>query len=49
MLAARPELAPAAVEEVMRHSLVIFNAVRQATQDVELGPVLSRVPSHPPC
>jgi cytochrome P450 len=40
LLAARPELAPAAVEEVMRHSPVIFNAVRQATEDVELGPVL---------
>jgi cytochrome P450 len=40
LLAARPELAPAAVEEVMRHSPVIFNAMRQATEDVELGPVL---------
>jgi cytochrome P450 len=40
LLAARPELAPAAVEEVMRHSPVIFNAVRQATEDVELGQVL---------
>jgi cytochrome P450 len=40
LLAARPELAHAAVEEVMRHSPVIFNAVRQATEDVELGPVL---------
>jgi cytochrome P450 len=40
LLAARPALAPAAVEEVMRHSPVIFNAVRQATEDVEMGPVL---------
>jgi cytochrome P450 len=39
LLTARPELAQAAVEEVMRHSPVIFNAVRQATEDVELGPV----------
>jgi cytochrome P450 len=40
LLAARPELAHAAVEEVMRHSPVVFNAVRQATEGVELGPVL---------
>jgi cytochrome P450 len=39
-LAERPELASAAVEEVMRHSPIIFNAVRQATEDVELGPVV---------
>jgi cytochrome P450 len=40
LLAERPELAAAAVEEVMRHTPVIFNALRQATEDVELGPVL---------
>ena len=40
LLAERPELAHAAVEEVMRHSPVIFNAIRQATEDVELGGVL---------
>jgi cytochrome P450 len=40
LLAERPELAGAAVEEVMRHRPVIFNALRQATEDVELGPVL---------
>jgi cytochrome P450 len=40
LLAERPELARAAVEEVMRHSPVIFEAIRQATEDVELGGVL---------
>ena len=40
LLAERPELAHHAVEEVMRHSPVIFNALRQATEDVELGGVL---------
>jgi cytochrome P450 len=40
LLAERPELAHAAVEEVMRHTPVIFNAIRQATEDVELGGVL---------
>jgi cytochrome P450 len=40
LLARRPELAPNAVEEAMRHSPVIFNAVRQAVQDVEIGGVV---------
>jgi len=40
LLAERPELPQAAVEEVMRHSPVIFNAVRRATEDVELDPVV---------
>ncbi|WP_460356790.1 cytochrome P450 [Mycobacterium sp. ZZG] len=37
MLAAHPELAPAAVEEVMRYSPVIFTTVRVAVADVELA------------
>lgn len=40
LLAERPELAHAAVEEVMRHSPILFLAIRQATEDVELGGVL---------
>ena len=36
LLARRPELAPAAVEEVMRHSPVIFGTMRVAAEDVEL-------------
>src|SRR3984885_6938984 len=39
LLAARPELAPQAVEELMRHSPVIFAAMRIATEDVQLGEV----------
>ena len=40
LLAEHPELAPNAVEELMRHSPIIFAAVRVATTDVELGGVL---------
>ncbi|MDT5126043.1 MAG: hypothetical protein QOH54_1687 [Mycobacterium sp.] len=40
LLAERPELAPKAVEEVMRHSPIIFSTLRKATEDVELGEVL---------
>jgi cytochrome P450 len=40
LLAEHPELAHDAVEEVMRHTPIVFGAIRQATQDVELGPVL---------
>jgi len=37
LLAVRPELAPQAVEEVMRHSPIIFAALRIATEDVEVA------------
>ncbi len=40
LLAERPELAPQAVEEVMRHTPVIFSAMRKALDDVELGGVV---------
>jgi cytochrome P450 len=43
LLADHPELAPQAVEEVMRHFPIIFNAIRVATEDVELGDV--RIPA----
>jgi cytochrome P450 len=36
LLAEHPELAPQAVEELMRHSPVIFGTIRQAIEDVEL-------------
>lgn len=37
LLAARPELAPQAVEEAMRHTPVILGAQRVAVEDVELA------------
>ncbi|AFM17899.1 cytochrome P450 [Mycolicibacterium chubuense NBB4] len=37
MLAEQPELAPKAVEEAMRYSPIIFNTLRIAREDVELG------------
>src|SRR5215469_318468 len=40
LLAERPELAPQAVEEVMRHTPIIFGAPRIATEDVELAGVM---------
>ena len=43
LLAEHPELAPQAVEELMRHSPVIFATMREAVEDVELGGV--RVPA----
>jgi cytochrome P450 len=43
LLAEHPELAPGAVEELMRHSPVIFGTIRKAVEDVELGGV--RVPA----
>jgi len=43
LLADHPELAPRAVEELMRHSPVIFATMRKAVEDVELGGV--RIPA----
>lgn len=40
LLAEHPELAPPAVEELMRHSPIVFASLRVATTDVELGGVL---------
>jgi cytochrome P450 len=40
LLAEHPELAPKAVEELMRHSPIVFASLRVATTDVELGGVL---------
>jgi cytochrome P450 len=39
LLAGRPELAPQAVEELMRHSPVNFRVLRKAVVDIELGGV----------
>lgn len=39
MLARHPELAPDAVHELMRYSPIIFGAVRQAAEDIELAGV----------
>jgi cytochrome P450 len=36
LLAEHPELAPQAVEELMRHNPVVFGTLRQAVEDVEL-------------
>jgi cytochrome P450 len=40
LLAEHPELAPQAVEELMRHSPVIFATMRKAVEDVELNGVM---------
>ena len=40
LLAEHPELAPRAVEELIRHSPIIYTALRVATEDVVLGDVL---------
>ena len=40
LLAEHPELAPKAVEELMRHSPIVFASLRVATTDVELGGVI---------
>jgi cytochrome P450 len=37
LLAEHPELAPQAVEELMRHNPVVFGTMRKAVEDVELG------------
>jgi cytochrome P450 len=39
LLSQRPELAPQAVEELMRHSPINFRVLRKATEDVKLGGV----------
>jgi cytochrome P450 len=39
LLAAHPELAPQAVEELMRYNPVIFGTIRQTVEDVELDGV----------
>jgi cytochrome P450 len=43
LLAEQPELAPQAVEELMRHSPVVFATMRKAVEDVELAGV--RIPA----
>ena len=40
LLAEHPELAPKAVEELVRHSPIVFASLRVATTDVELGGVI---------
>ena len=40
LLAEHPELAPQAVEELMRHTPIVFTTLRQALDDVELDGVL---------
>ena len=40
MLAEHPELAPQAVDELIRHTPIIVTALRVAVEDVELGGVL---------
>jgi cytochrome P450 len=40
LLAEHPELAPQAVEEVIRHTPIVFTSLRVATVDIELGGVL---------
>lgn len=40
LLAGRPELAPQAVEELIRHSPIVFTAIRVALEDVELGGIM---------
>jgi cytochrome P450 len=46
LLAEHPELAPQAVEELMRHSPVIFGTIRKALEDVELDGVTVPAGTH---
>ncbi len=46
LLAEHPELAPRAVEELMRHSPVIFGTIRKALEDVELDGVTVPAGTH---
>ena len=46
LLAAHPELAPQAVDELMRHSPVIFATMRKAVEDVELDGVMVPAGAH---
>jgi cytochrome P450 len=46
LLAEYPELAPQAVEELMRHSPVIFGTMRKAVEDVELDGVMVPAGTH---
>jgi cytochrome P450 len=46
LLAARPELAPQAVEELMRYNPVIFGTFRQSVEDVELDGVTVPAGTH---
>ncbi|MDT5201943.1 MAG: hypothetical protein QOE52_573 [Mycobacterium sp.] len=46
LLAEHPELAPQAVEELMRHSPVIFGTIRKAVVDVELDGVTVPAGAH---
>ena len=46
LLAAHPELAPAAVDELMRYRPIIFGTIRRASENVELAGV--RIPGRHP-
>ena len=46
LLAEHPELAPQAVEELMRHSPVVFATIRKAVEDVELDGVTVPAGTH---
>jgi cytochrome P450 len=46
LLAEHPELAPQAVEELMRHSPVVFGTIRQPVEDVKLNGVMVPAGTH---